>query len=131
MSAPTKTNAVSSSPKRSWRRFTLRALFLVVLAAGIFCGWVAYRVRQFHEQAAFIADLRSRRFRQIDTEPVVNEWFWRPLVGDAAVQMKTAWLVGDLPDNGSFGPNTEDFERMDAWTHLKSLQLYGATVTDE
>jgi hypothetical protein len=33
MSAPTTTNPVSSSPKRSWRRFTLRALFLVVLAA--------------------------------------------------------------------------------------------------
>jgi hypothetical protein len=53
MSAPTITNAVSSTPKRSWRRFTLRALFLAVLAAAIFCGWVAYRARFLKNQYAW------------------------------------------------------------------------------
>src|SRR5688500_4391316 len=79
-SAPTTITVVTSSPKRSWRRFTLRALFLAVFVAATFFGWVAYRVRQFHDQDRFIADLRARGFR-IRTEAVACEWFWRPFVG--------------------------------------------------
>jgi hypothetical protein len=84
---PTTTNPISSYVKRSWRRFTLRALFLLILAAGIFFGWVAYRVRQFHEQGTMIAGLRERGFRVV-VEPVSHEWLWRRLVGDLAVQAR-------------------------------------------
>jgi hypothetical protein len=79
MSASTTTNPVSSSPKRTWRRFTLRALFLVVLAAGIFFGWVAYRVRHFEEQEAqearkkgqvhYFGFLGLPRGRSVDSRP--------------------------------------------------------------
>jgi hypothetical protein len=106
-------------------------LFLVVLAAGIFFGWVAYRVRQFHEQAAFIADLRSRGF-SIETEPVANELFWRALVGDAAVQVHAAvlWSANEagLP---IIGPRSEEFTMLKHWRAVESLVLSGSTVTDD
>jgi len=130
MSAPTTTNPVSSFPKRSWRRFTLRALFLVVLAAGIFFGWVAYRVRQFHEQAAVIADFRSRGFG-IETAPVSQAWFWRTVAGDAAVNVKWADLLVQTPNGSSVsGPSIEDLKRIRTWTSIGSLQCYGSNVND-
>jgi hypothetical protein len=129
MLALTTTKAVASAAKRSWRHFTLRALLLAVLAASIFCGWVAYRVRQFHEQAAFIADLRERGFR-IETEPVRNE-FWRPLAGDDAVEVRMAILRSRGPGGEFFGPTFDDLDKIRGWTGILAIWMYGNCVTDE
>jgi hypothetical protein len=132
MSAPTTTNPVSSSPKRSWRRFTLRALFLAVLAAAIFFGWVAYRVRQFHDQADFIADLRSRGFT-VEVEPLErNAWLWEALAGKAAIQVRMAHLLSRDPVSGAhIGPTAADIERIGAWTAIKHLDIsFCPAVTD-
>jgi hypothetical protein len=116
MSAPTTTNAVSSSPKRSWRRFSLRALLLAVLAASIFCGWVAYRARFLKSQYAW-----CKYNKMITLKPVSNEWFWRPLVGDAAVTVSRA-VTGRLTPGM--------LERVKGWTEAEELLLDGPVITD-
>jgi Leucine Rich repeat len=130
MSDSTTTKSVPSSPKRSWRRFTLRALFLFVLVAGILFGWVAYRVRQFHDQAAFIADLRSRGFR-VEVLPASNAWFWCALAGDDAVQARTAELRAVRTDSNDFtGPTSEDLRLIGALTSLKQLIISSEELND-
>jgi hypothetical protein len=130
MSDTPESSSSSSRAKRSWRRYSLRALLVIVLFAAVYFGWVAYRVRQFHEQAAFIADLRARGFT-IGTETVEQEWFWQPLVGDNAVQVKKADLAEAISSSRTDGLSVEDFERLRTWTNLEVLQLCGASVNDE
>jgi hypothetical protein len=106
-------------------------LFLVVLAAGIFFGWVAYRVRQFHEQTEFIADLRDRGFRVV-VEPVANEWLWRRLVGDLAVQVSEGYLANYDPVSRTYsGPTRDEMEQIAQWDSVRSLTLAGTHITDE
>ena len=116
MSEPTTTNPVSSSPKRSWRRFSLRALLLAVLAAGIFCGWVAYQARFLKNNYAW-----CKYNNAITLKPVSNEWFWRPLVGDAAVTVSRA-------ATGRLSPGVLD--RVKRWTEAEELLLEGPVITD-
>ncbi len=130
MTEITSTTELSRRPRPKWRRFTLRALFLVVLAAATLSGWVAYRIRQFHAQAAFIADLRLRGF-MIETVPVKHAWFWEPIVGDDAVEVNRANLVVQAAGNRLVGPSAEDLEQIALWTNIEWLQLYGPNVTNE
>jgi hypothetical protein len=118
MSASAKTNPVSSSPKRSWRRFTLRALFLVVLAAGIFCGWVAYQARLLKRQYEWF-----KYHPNVTLKPLSNEWFWRPLVGDAAVTVRRIVIKREL--------DAKTFEWVKGWTEAEELLLGGRHITDQ
>jgi hypothetical protein len=116
MSEPTTTDPVSSSPRRSWRRFTLRALFLVVLAASIFCGWVAHQARLLKRQYEWF-----KYHPNLTVKPLSNEWFWRPLVGDAAVTVSRA-VTGRLT------PGMLD--KVKGWTEAEELLLDGPVITD-
>jgi hypothetical protein len=118
MSAPTETDPVSSSPKRSWRRFTLRALFLVVLAAAVFCGWVAYQARLLKRQYEWF-----QYHPNVTLKPLSNEWFWRPLVGDAAVTVRRIVIKREL--------DAKTFEWVKGWTEAEQLLLGGRHITDQ
>jgi hypothetical protein len=118
MSAPTTTNPVSSSRKRTWRRFTLRALFLAVLAAGIFCGWVAYQARLLKRQYEWF-----KYHPNVTLKPLSNEWFWRPLVGDAAVTVRRIVIGREL--------DAKTFEWVKGWTEAEELLLGGRHITDQ
>jgi hypothetical protein len=131
MSAPTTTNPVSSSPKRSWRRFTLRGLFLVVLAASIFCGWVAHHARMLQRRYEWIQGLQAKHFNGPTVEPVKNQWFWRPLVGDAAVSIKRLVLNGYNSGTRQFDLTPEDVEQLKTCIEAEQLLLAGPAITDE
>jgi hypothetical protein len=130
MSDSTTNRSVSSSSKRSWRRFTLRSLFLAVLSAAIFFGWVAYRLREFHHRADFVSRLREKGFTRIYTSPVPHAAFWCALAGDDALQVIFADLRGNK--NGSpVGPSQAELNTIATWRSLERLYLAGPAVSDE
>jgi hypothetical protein len=108
----------SSPPKRSWRRFTLRALFLIVLAAAVFCGWVAYQARLLKRQYEWF-----KYQPNVTLKPLSNEWFWRPIVGDAAVTVRRAVIKREL--------DAKTFEWVKGWTEAEELLLGGRHITDQ
>jgi hypothetical protein len=108
----------SPPPKGSWRRFSLRALFLFVLAAGIFCGWVAYQARLLKRQYEWY-----KYHPNVTLKPLSNEWFWRPLVGDAAVTVRRIVIKREL--------DAKTFEWVKGWTEAEQLLLGGRHITDQ
>jgi hypothetical protein len=87
-----------------------------VLAAAIFFGWVAYRARFLKDNYAW-----CKYNNMITLKPISNEWFWRPLVGDAAVTVSRA-VTGRLT------PGMLD--RVKGWTEAEELLLDGPVITD-
>ena len=108
----------SPLPKRSWRRFSLRALLLAVLAAAIFCGWVAHRARVLKRQYEWF-----KYHPNVTLKPLSNEWFWRPLVGDAAVTVRRIVIKREL--------DAKTFEWVKGWTEAEELLLGGRHITDQ
>jgi hypothetical protein len=106
------------SRHRSWRRFTLRGLFLVVLAAAVFCGWVAYQARLLKKQYAWF-----KYHPNVTLKPLSNEWFWRPLVGDAAVTVRRIVIGREL--------DAKTFDWVKGWTEAEALLLGGRHITDQ
>ena len=131
MAVPTTTEAVSSLAKRPWRRFSLRALFAAFLVISIVLGWVAYRARFLQSQYAWIKEFQSLHRNAISLKPVSNEWFWRPLVGDAAVTVKRAFLNGYSYEQRKHVLTEEVLEQVKGWTEVEQLVLAGPVITDE
>ncbi|MEX2142600.1 MAG: hypothetical protein WD894_25325 [Pirellulales bacterium] len=93
-------------------------MFLFVLAAGIFCGWVAYQARLLKKQYEWF-----KYHPNVTLKPLSNEWFWRPLVGDAAVTVRRIVIGREL--------DAKTFEWVKGWTEAEELLLGGRHITDQ
>jgi hypothetical protein len=130
MSDSTTINSVSSSSKRFWRQFTLRALFLAVGIVAIFCAWVTYRVRILRAQASFVEDMRAKGFRVYVDAPTCA-WFWRALVGDSVGTVQRANLNAGDQDGNWIGPTAEEVRGISRYSSLTALSVFGQGVNDE
>jgi hypothetical protein len=131
MPVPTATAAVSSRAKRPWRRYSLRALFAALFVISVVLGWVAYRARFLQSQYAWIKEFQSLHRNALTLKPVSNEWFWRPLVGDAAVTVKRAFLNGYSYEQRKHVLTEEVLEQVKGWTEVEQLDLAGPVITDD
>jgi hypothetical protein len=89
----------------------------LVLAAGIFCGWVAYQARLLKRQYEWY-----KYHPTVTQKPLSTEWFWRPLVGDAAVTVRRIVIGREL--------DAKTFEWVKGWTEAEELMLGGRHITD-
>ncbi|MFO0899098.1 MAG: hypothetical protein U0836_16860 [Pirellulales bacterium] len=120
------------------RRFTklsLRALFVFVTLCCLAAGWVAMEMRRFREQATVLKGLELRLgsdFYRVRTIPAWPQWFWKPLVGEDAVEVEYASLAKRWPpDAKAVGPTEEEARIIAKWTKVKGLTLGGDGITDE
>jgi hypothetical protein len=133
LSSSMTTEAISaaSSPSYSWRRFSLRALMLLIAIIALWCGWVVSKARFYREQRAYLTELQTRFPNTVTVKSLENEWFWRPLVGDAAVTVRRAALSNYRFEQARYELTETDLPWIRHWTAIEGLHLGGPAITDE
>jgi hypothetical protein len=124
----TSTPESSPQPKRAWRRFTLRALFLFVLIAGTLFGCLSHRLRELRVQDATLEHLLARGFDRITVEPAPGAAFWR-VFGVDAVELSRVDLRVTI--EGYHACTAEDVERLARCASVREVHLAGPGITDQ
>ncbi len=120
-----------SRAKWRCRTYSLRALFLLLTAAAIGCGWAYWKIRGFYQQRADI-DAFIARGARIETEPALPAWLSR-FLGDEEGKLfvtPVSFYANRLGESSGKLLDDRDFEVLASWKQLRSLFVMRAAITD-
>lgn len=115
---------VGPSRLRRYLRFRLHTIGIAIAIFAVAFGWIGRRAHSLRDRYEAIKYFHSRGFKTV-LVPVDNEWFWRPIVGDAAVNLHFIRLCG-----GDFELQNSDVQLLRKFPELTRLVSEGSAFDD-
>ncbi len=121
------------SPRRRRRlSFSLRALFVFMTVASVFCAWAASRIHPYYRQRDEMRELVGRGVHiETEPDPSIPDWLAK-LLGDEERELFVCpyWVGIDLSRFDRYLLTDDDVNIIGGWRGVRALNLAECPITD-